>query len=73
MRDGISLTKAGHPTVVVVQGPFEEAARALAKALGLPQLRLYVYPQHTVGGSVAEEVDKGMKAASELARLIERP
>lgn len=73
MRDGISLTKAGHPAVVIVQAPFEQAARALAKALGLPQLKLYVYPQHKVGDALSVETDKGMKAAAELAQILERP
>jgi hypothetical protein len=72
VRDGIFLTKAGLPTVVIVQKPFENAARAQAEALGLPQLKLYVYPQHGVGALAAEETEKGLKAAAELAQLLEQ-
>jgi hypothetical protein len=49
VRDGIFLTKAGHPTVVFVNDFFEKAARAQAKALGLPELKIFVYPQHKAG------------------------
>lgn len=71
MRDGIFLTNAGHPTVVIVQDSFERAARAQATALGLPELKIYVYPQHKAGHLGAEEIEKGVKAAAELRLLIE--
>lgn len=72
MRDGIFLTKAGHPTVVIVQDAFERAARAQAKALGLPDLRIYVYQQHKAGDVAAEEAAKGVVAAGELRLILER-
>lgn len=72
MRDGISLTRAGHPTIVFVHDFFERAARAQAKALGLPELKIYVYPQHKVGDPETAEAAKGVKAAGDLARLLER-
>ncbi len=70
MRDGIFLTKAGHPTIVFVHDFFEKAARAQAKALGLPDLKIYVYPQHKAGDFEAEEAVKGTNAAHELQRML---
>jgi hypothetical protein len=72
VRDGIFLTKAGHPTVVIVQDAFERAARAQARALGLPDLRIYAYQQHKPGDVDAEEAAKGVLAASELRLMLER-
>jgi hypothetical protein len=72
VRDGIALTKAGHPTVVIVQDSFERAARSQAKALGVPGLKIYVYPQHAAGHVGAEEAAKGVVAAGELRLLLER-
>jgi hypothetical protein len=71
VRDGIYLTKAGHPTVVFVNDFFEKAARAQAKALGVPELKIYVYPQHKAGDFEAEEAAKGKAAARELADWLE--
>ena len=71
MRDGIFFTRAGIPTVVFVHDFFERAARAQAKALGLPELKIYVYPQHKSGDYDAEEAAKGVKAAHELRMLLE--
>jgi len=71
VRDGIFLTKSGHPTIVIVQDSFERAARAQAKALGLPELKIYVYPQHESGHVGVEEMNKGVTAAAELARMLE--
>jgi len=72
VRDGIYLTKAGHPTVVFVHDFFEKAARAQAKALGMPDLKIYVYPQHKAGDFEAAEAVKGTHAAHELQRLLMR-
>lgn len=71
MRDGIFLTRSGHPTVVFVHDFFERAARAQARALGLPELKIFVYPQHQPGDYDAAEAAKGVKAAHELAGLLE--
>lgn len=71
MRDGISLSKAGHPVVVFVYDNFERAARAQAKGLGVPDLRLYVYPQYKPGDvSAAEEESKAATAAKEFPKLL---
>jgi hypothetical protein len=71
VRDGISLAKAGIPAVVFVYDNFEPVARAQAKALGVPDLRLYVFPQYAPGASAsAEEADKAIKAAAEFSALL---
>ena len=72
MRDGIFFTRAGHPTLVFVHDFFERAARAQARALGMPELKIYVYPQHKTGDYEAEEAAKGVKAARDLPGLLER-
>jgi hypothetical protein len=71
VRDGIFLTRAGHPTVVFVHDFFERAARSQAKALGMPELKIYVYPQHKAGDYDAEEAAKGVKAAYDLQEWLE--
>ena len=71
MRDGIRLAKLGKPAVVFVQDKFERAARAQATALGVPGLRIYVYPQYSPGGvSAALEEAKGVTAAREFPGLL---
>ena len=71
MRDGIFFTRAGHPALVFVHDFFEAAARAGAKALGLADLNLYVYPQHKPGADDSEEAAKGVRAARDLpGRLL---
>ena len=71
MRDGISLAKAGIPAVVFVYDNFEPVARAQARALGLPDLRLYVFPQYDPGASESTaEADKAVKAAAEFQTLL---
>jgi hypothetical protein len=70
VRDGIFLTRAGHPTIVFVNDFFEKAARAQARALGLPELKIFVYPQHKAGDFEAGEAVKGKQAAHELQRML---
>lgn len=71
MRDGFNFSKAGHPVVVFVYDNFERAARAQAKALGVPDLRIYVYPQYQPGGdSLSLEQAKAAKAAEEFPGLL---
>ena len=72
MRDGIFFSKAGHPAIVFVHDFFERAARAQAAALGMPELNLYVYPQHKAGDYEAEEAAKGVSAARALPSLLEQ-
>ena len=73
MRDGIILAKAGHPVVVFVYDNFERAARAQARGLGLPDLRIYVYPQYKPGDPLPPEAAKALQAAAEFPRLLETP
>ncbi len=70
MRDGIALTKAGHPVVVLVHDNFERAARAQAAALGVTDLRFYVFPHYEPGDDPALEVDKALRAVAELPNLL---
>lgn len=70
MRDGVFLTKSGHPTIVFVHDFFEKAARAQAQAMGLPELKIYVFPQHKAGDFEPEEAVKGAHAAHELQRFL---
>lgn len=72
MRDGIFFTQAGHPTLVFVHDFFEAAARAGAKALGMPALNFYVYPQRKAESDAAVEAAKGVQAARDLPRLLAR-
>lgn len=72
MRDGIFFTTSGHPTLVFVHDFFERAARAQAAALGMPELGIYVYAQHKSGDYDAEEAAKGVNAARDLPRLLEK-
>ena len=66
MRDGIALKSAGHPALVLVHDVFERAAHAQAAALGMPDLRIYVYPQQRSGEPDEIEAEKGAKAAEAL-------
>lgn len=71
MRDGISLARAGVPAVVFVYDNFEPVARAQARALGMPDLRLYVFPQYAPGASAAAaEANKAIRAAAEFPSLL---
>jgi hypothetical protein len=77
VRDGINIIKTGRPVVVFVQDRFEAAARAQAKALGVPGLKMYVYPQYKPGGdSVALEEAKAamaaVKATEDLPALLQQ-
>jgi hypothetical protein len=72
VRDGIFFTRAGHPTLVFVHDFFERAARAQARALGMPELNVYVYPQHKSGDYEAEEAAKGVRAARDVPGRLER-
>ncbi len=44
MLDAVALEQRGIPTVTFVTAPFEPAARAVARAQGLPDLPLVVIP-----------------------------
>ncbi len=66
MRDGIALKSAGHPALVLVHEVCERAAHAQATALGMPDLRIYVFPQQQTGEPDEIEAEKGARAAAAL-------
>ena len=70
MRDGIALRKSGHPTLVLVHDVFERAARAQATALGMPDLRIYVFPQYRPTEPDEVEAAKAAQAAEALASAL---
>jgi hypothetical protein len=70
VRDGIALTRLGHPAVVLVYDNFERAARAQAAALGAPELRIYVYPQYKPGDPLPPEAQKAAKVAQDFPQLF---
>lgn len=71
MRDAISLIAGGQPVVLFVFDSFERAARAQARASGMADLPIYVYPQYQSGaGSDALEEQKAAQAAAEFPGLL---
>ena len=71
MRDGITLARAGVPAVVFVFDNFEKVARAQARALGVPGLRILVYPQYVPGvASAAAEEEKALRAAAAFPAML---
>ncbi len=70
MRDGIALKSAGHPALVLVHDVFERAAQAQAKALGMPDLRIYVFPQQRPGEPDEVEAAKAARAAEALPEAL---
>jgi hypothetical protein len=71
VRDAVNISKNGRPAVLFVYNHFERAARAQAKGLGMPDLRIYVFPQYKPGDALApEEAGKAVQAAEEFPRLL---
>lgn len=54
MLDAVALERRGIPTVTFVTAPFAPAARAVARAQGLPDLPLVVIPHDYLVESDAE-------------------
>lgn len=68
MRDGIALSKAGHPVVILVHDSFERAARAQATGLGFPDIKIYAFSQfQTEGPALRESEDE--KAVVVVAKI----
>ncbi len=61
---------AGHPTLVLVHDVFERAAKAQASALGMPDLRMYVFTQHRPGEPDEVEAAKAAQAAEALPKAL---
>ena len=72
MRDGIALSKAGHPVIVLVHESFERAARAQATGLGYPNLKLYKFSQPQQEGATDRESEgeKAVAAVEAIATLL---
>jgi hypothetical protein len=71
VRDAINISKSGRPAVLFVHDNFERAARAQAKGLGVPDLKIYVFPQYKPGDAYSpEEATKAIKAADEFPQLL---
>lgn len=71
MRDGIVLAGMGHPAVIFVYDNFERAARAQARALGAPDLRIYAYPQYKPGEPLPPEALKAAAVAKNFPAMLE--
>lgn len=56
--------------MVFVYDNFERAARAQARGLGVPDLRIFVYPQYKPGDPLPPEAAKAKKAAAEFQELL---
>ncbi len=69
MRDGIALAATGHPTIVFVHDAFEQAARNLARVLGMEDLKIYAYPQPARAAADSDEAHAGI-AAERIANLL---
>ena len=72
MRDGIALSRAGHPVVVFVHDNFDRAARAQAAVLRIADLKIYVYPQYQRDAPPSREAEKAVQAVKEIPKLLER-
>jgi hypothetical protein len=59
------------PVVLFVYNHFERAARAQANGPGVPDLKVYVFPQYKPGEAYSpEEAEKAVKAAAEFPQLL---
>ena len=72
MRDGIVLSRAGHPVVVYVHDNFDRAARAQAAGLRAADLKIYVYPQYKRDAPPSREAEKALRAVEEFPKLLEQ-
>ena len=70
MRDGIVLSRAGHPVVVYVHDNFDRAARAQAAGLRAADLKIYVYPQYKRDAPPSREAEKAVQAVRDLPKLL---
>jgi hypothetical protein len=72
VRDGIALSKAGHPVVLLVHESFEVVAAAQAKALGFPDLKIHKFAQPQPEGTTVRETEeeKAVAAVDAVAKLL---
>ena len=71
MRDGINLELAGVPAVVITHDVFEKAAIAQSKALGMPDLRLIVFPQPKGEEEDVEGAQAAREVVDKLIQMVE--
>ena len=70
MRDGINLERAGVPAIVISHEVFEKAARAQSSALGLPDLRLIIYPQPKGHRDEVEGAEAARQVVDQLLGMV---
>lgn len=73
MRDAIELEKRGVPTVTVSHHVFESAARAQARALGLPGLAIAPVPQPNPWETLEDERKKAEELFPIIIGLLTQP
>ena len=69
MLDAAALEKLGIHTVTVVWATFENAARAAARALGVPDVALAVIPSRKGSDMADDQRAKARAAEAEIVRL----
>lgn len=71
MRDAANISKSGRPVILFVHDKFERAARTQASGLGVPDMKIYVFPQYAPGMATSpEEARKGEAAVDEVSKLL---
>ncbi len=57
--------------VLFVHDKFERAARTQASGLGVPDMKIYVFPQYQPGMATGpEEARKGAAAVEEMSKML---
>ncbi len=69
MWDAINLEKQGVAAVAVVHDVFEKAAKAQAVALGMPDIRMVVYPQPELSDVESSAPDAARQVVDSLAEM----
>jgi hypothetical protein len=70
--DGITLEKAGVPSVAIVTEPFEVTGRAMAEQWGLPYYRFLMMPHPTANLSEAALDQRARAITPEIVKLLLR-
>ncbi|MDO8532778.1 MAG: hypothetical protein Q7T26_11575 [Dehalococcoidia bacterium] len=69
----MAVYRKGIPTVLVAHDRFESAAKAQAKALGVPDLPMLIIPQPMPYGTKAEEERKADNSIEPIIRMTTKP
>lgn len=70
MLDSVHLERMGIPSVVVVVQQFVTAARAIARAQGIPDLPMVVVPQDYLGEEDATVRDRMESVLDEILGVL---